>query len=174
MTRARDDERERRPRAEPSARPAEAPGDGVLALQRSAGNRAVAALLARAPDTKEKAPAPEATGSRVTLSDIGTIALESVSWGEQRVKSPPEREEDKSGEIHLSSVVGSHSPRLLNAATNGTPMDAEVVITSGGRTMRLKLKSAIVASYHQGSGGEGSVETWTLNYASAEWVLEGE
>src|SRR5215217_7314082 len=58
----------------------------LLALQRSAGNRAVAAMLAR--DTKtppkpkeDKAAPPRPTGPQVTIEGIGVIPLESFQWG---------------------------------------------------------------------------------------------
>src|SRR3954466_8270344 len=59
----------------------EVAADHVLALQRSAGNQAVSALLARAPapaQPKEKAESAGGSGARVTLPGIGTIAVESV------------------------------------------------------------------------------------------------
>lgn len=161
------DERKRSSSDGQTARPAAA--DAVLDLQRGAGNQAVSSLLARAPDTKkEKA----AAGTRATLPDIGTIALESVQFGGSRGPGRGRREEDDekdtSGEIVLSSRAGKHSQLLLKASLDGKPMTVEVVIEGRGGSVRLELKGALISSYSTGSGGGEEIETWTLNFQSME------
>jgi len=44
---------------------------------------------------------------------------------------------------------------------------------SGGRVLRLTLKGAIVANYTQSSGGDQPTESWSLNFESVEFMLEG-
>jgi hypothetical protein len=168
---------DRREAGESRRRPPAA--DRVLALQRSAGNQAVSALLARSPDAtkrKDDEKGAAAAGARATLSGIGTIPLLSVNFGVTR--APTGRGEEGKAptpqEIVFSSKVGEHSTKLNKAVLDGQPMEVEVILPAGGSTLRLKLKGAIVSSYST-SGGEGSAtETWALNVQSLEHTREGE
>jgi hypothetical protein len=148
----------------------------VLALQRSAGNRAVSDLLARSPDAKEAEKSAGASGLIVTLPGIGTIPLLSVSFGASSRhggsgsgsgKPPAVRE------IGFSSKVGEHSSKLFKATIDGQPMDAEIILPSKEGGVRIKLKGAIVSQYSTGgSGGEHGTETWTLNVQAIEQTSE--
>src|SRR5215218_11432549 len=147
----RPDELERREADE--ARTAPRAADDVLALQRSAGNKAVSALLARSPDTakpKQDDKSAATEGARATLPGIGTIPLLSVSFGGGRAPTagatgPGEARTPQ--EIVFSSKAGEHSPMLFKAAHDGKPMDVDVIMPSGKSTRRLKLSKAIVSSY---------------------------
>ena len=161
-----EEERERRERGEPRRRP---PAERVLALQRSAGNRAVSELLARAPegtDTKEDA---KATGPRATLPGIGTIPLLSWSFSSRSRQGGGSGKSDVR-EMQFSSKVGKHSPALFKAAIDGPPMEVEVV--SGG--MVLKLKGAIVSNYTTSGEGDDAIETWTLDFETIEQPKKAE
>jgi Type VI secretion system effector, Hcp len=180
--------RTRRPEEQERDAPGEQPvratpaAEALLAVQRSAGNHAVSALLARAPDKakpKEKDKPKEAApaGTRATLPDIGTIPLLSVQFGGSRPTGRGRGEEDErqtSGEIVVSSLVGAHSQQLLKASLDGKPMTVEVVIAGSGSTLRLTLKGAMISSYSTGSGGGEEIETWTLNFQSLEQSVQGE
>jgi Type VI secretion system effector, Hcp len=164
----RPDELHRKPDSTPAT-------DNVLALQRSAGNHAVTALLARSPDVtkpREEEKSAAAAGARATLPGIGTIALLSVDFGGRR-PTGREGEEPPVREIVLSSKSGEHSAKLSKAALDGKPMEVEVIVPRGRSTLRLKLKGAIVSSYST-SGGEDPVESWTLDFESMEQTLEGD
>jgi hypothetical protein len=163
---------DRRKAGESPRRPPAA--DRVLALQRSAGNRAVSALLARSPDdTKAK---DDEKGARATLSGIGTIPLLSVSFDVNRTPggrggeggAPPPRE------IVFFSKIGEHSAKLTQAVIDGRPMEVEVILPGGGSTLRLKLKGAIVSSYSTSGDRDDATETWVLNFQSLEQTREGE
>ncbi len=146
--------------AAPPAAPRQAAADRVLALQSTAGNRAVAAMLAREPDApvqadakgapKDKPPAPP-SGPHVVLGGIGAIALEGFSMagrqtpggggrgqGRERDRPPPQ-------EFQLTTRAGSHSSDLMRAATNGKGMDGEIVLKGG---VKIILKGAMVTSYN--------------------------
>jgi hypothetical protein len=151
----------------------------VLALQRSAGNRAVSALLARSPDatkSKEDEKGAAAAGASAKLSGIGTIPLLSVSFDVNRTPggrggeggAPPPQE------IVFFSKIGEHSAKLTQAAIDGRPMEVEVILPGGGSTVRLKLTGAIVSSYSKSGGDPGATESWTLNFQSLEHTREGE
>jgi len=162
------DELERR-RSDAIERPSEA-AEAMLALQRSAGNRAVSTLVARAP-AGDKKEGEKAEGARATLADIGTIQLLSVSFP---VSGPggSEREQPSPPELVLSSRVGEHTPKLAKAASDGKPMDVEIVMP-GKSVVRLKLTGAIVSSYQvTGHGQPDEIETWTLNSQAIEHTTE--
>jgi hypothetical protein len=145
----------------------------LLELQRGAGNRAVSAMLAREPDTKEKEKPKEATGTRATLPGIGTIPLESVQFGgNRRPGSSRQREkgekQDTSGEISLTSKVGKHSQDLFKASFEGKPMEVEVVIAGSAGAMTLKLKGAIITNFSVNE----EFEHWTLHFEEMEHSVE--
>ena len=161
--RRRPDELHRREAGAAPARPPES----VLALQRSAGNQAVSALLARSPEPA-KPKDEKASGARATLPGIGTIPLLSVSFGGGGNKAGSVRE------IVVSSKVGEHSPKLFKASLDGQPMEVEVVLPSGTSALRLTLKGALVTSYSTSGQDEHATESWTLNFESLEQSREGE
>ena len=160
--------------------PATAAAD-VLALQRSAGNRAVAGLLARdstksAPKPKDAKPA-QATGPRVVFPGIGEIPIESFQWGELRALPPPDREEigkNQPREILFISKTGDHSSALMRAMLQGEAKEVEVIWPqgSGGAVMRLRLKGALVSSYNVSTGGDEPTESWSLNFEAIEFTHE--
>jgi hypothetical protein len=163
-----DDERERNAQDAPPA-----PTHPLLELQRGAGNHAVSAMLARAPETKEKEKPKEeaaAKGTRATLPGIGTIPLESVQFGVNRRAGPPRGREEKgekkdtSGEIVVTSKAGPHSQKLFKASLEGRPMTVEIVIAGSQAGFRLVLKGAIITSFsvHE------EFESWTLHFEEME------
>ncbi len=162
-------------RRDPVDHPTPAIADRVLALQRDAGNRAVSAVLARAPDPAKPETA-EPTGARATLPDIGTIALLSVQFG--RMTRPPRRDrqrepdgnEQTAGELLVSSTVGAHSARLMKMSLEGKPMDVEVILPSG---VKLNLKGAMISGYSTSSAGGEQVESWTIDFESMEQSTGG-
>lgn len=169
--------REERQRRRADAPPLRSEADRLLALQRSAGNHAVGALLARSPDgapVKEKEKAT--SGAQATLSGIGTIPLTSVSFGAGRpVTRRRDREEEPPvQEITLTSKVGEHSAKLQRASIEGGAMAVEVTLTRGSSTFRIKLEGALVSSYTT-SGAEGeAIESWSLNFTAIEQQVEDE
>lgn len=144
----------------------------VLALQGSAGNQAVGALLARVPaGAPEKTERPEGA-ARVTLGDIGTIQVESVqlppSGGGRGGPGGGGKGKPPVGELILTSRVGPHSSALLRASADGRAMDGRVEFR--GDDLRLELTKAIVASYQVSTVDEGRTEHWTLDAEAVEFV----
>jgi hypothetical protein len=155
------------------------PAERVLALQRSAGNRAVSALLARdgaKPADKAKPEPAAVTGARVSLPGIGTIPLLSVSLGATPGGGAIGRgeAERQAREVFVSSKVGEHSAGLMRATLDGKPMAVEVIIPSGKSTVRLKLTGALVSSYNTSGEGPAAIETWALNFQAIEHSVEGD
>jgi len=126
------------------------PALDVLALQRSAGNRAVATMLAR--DAAPEKMDTSATGT-ATLTKVGVIPLLSFSMGGSPPLGKPQ------SEVSFTSKVGPHSDKLMKAFTAGTILDAEVVLTSG---FKVKFLKAMIASYSTSSNEGEPIEHWTL------------
>lgn len=125
------------------------PSHDVLALQRSIGNRAATALVAR----REK---PKHT---VLIGDLGTIPLESVQNSQD------------GKEVHLSSPAGDHSGRIMQAAINGKHFDDADISVAGGR-VHYVLTDVFISQYSSsgaGSGG-GAIDSWTLSYGSIKII----
>jgi len=143
---------------------------GVLALQQAAGNRAVGAILARQPGTKEAAKEQERRTSHVLVPDIGRIELLSFQWGMHKGR---DRGEGPSfDELSLTTTSGKHSTALMQAAAKGTTFkEVELVhYGSSGAGIRLKLTDVMLVSYHVGGGSESDkpVETWTIAFGTVK------
>ncbi len=153
------------------ARPLPAAGSGrVRALQRSAGNRSLSALLARDPDTPvpEEGPAQMSTGGTgvVTLGDIGAIPVGSATLGGPQGQPTHMGGGGSAGrsnprEMSFTSIVGDHSPKLFKALSDGTSMPGDVAVGD----FHVTLTGAIVSRYST-SGGDTPAESWALNFAS--------
>ena len=149
----------------------------TLALQRSAGNQAVSALVARTPaaDTKEGERSGE---PRATLPGVGTIRLLSVSLPPSRpggTGRPGGRGEQEPAirELTVTSRAGAHTPALAKAANDGRAMTVEIVLP-GEKIVRLTLTGAIISAYQTSGGGQsGEIETWTLDFQAIERSVEG-
>jgi hypothetical protein len=147
--------------------------DDVLALQRSAGNHAVSAMLAREP---ADAKAPPAAAATARLPGIGTIPLQSVSLDPGRFQGPAggggERSRATTREIVVTSRQGKHSSLLARAAISGGPMTVEIVMAQG--KLKLTLENALISSYSTAGGSEGEIESWTLDFSAMKHEREGE
>ena len=163
----------RRPQETPEREP-EPIAANLLALQRSAGNRAVAAMLARdakaPPKPKDdKAAPPKPTGPYVTIEGIGVIPLESFQWGAHRGPGGHGGGQPQVTEMQLSSKVGPHSTDLFRATLSGEAHDAEIVYPTKDGELRIKLKGAMVSSYSMSGEGKDAIESWTLNFTGIEF-----
>jgi type VI protein secretion system component Hcp len=146
----------------------------LFALQRSAGNRAVAAMLAR--DAKaparpkgDKAAPPKPAGPHVTIEGIGVIPLESFQWGSQRGPGGHGGGQPHVTEMQFSSQLGPHSNDLFRATLSGEAHDAEIVYPTKDGELRIKLKGAMVSSYSTSGEGKDAMESWTLNFTGVEF-----
>jgi type VI protein secretion system component Hcp len=151
----------------------------VLALQRSAGNRAVATLLARSPAAAAPQASERTTGSRVVFPDVGTIPIQAAQFGDMfrgGGASRGGRDEERPAvtSITFVSVAGDHSPKLMAAFSAGTVADVEVMVSLGdGSTFLASLKGAVIASYSH-AAGDAPTETWSLDFTAIEHRVEGE
>jgi hypothetical protein len=138
----------------------------VLALQRSAGNRAVGSLLAREPDTEEKGdggqaddkvPEGSAQGTVRFPDPIGSIPIESLQIKGDR-------------EVAIVVPMGPWAPKLVEYGQNGTFI-ATVVLKAAGFT--ITMQKVVIASVQQSGGGPdgggGSIYL-TLSHGAREVV----
>lgn len=149
-----EEERRRDPAKPAAARTPTAP-EALIALQRQAGNRAVAGLLARDPTA---GPAAEpAKGSALTLDmgePIGSVPVLSASWARAG-----------QGELVITCPMGDYAAKIMEAAAKGKVI-AVVVLASP--TVRSTMYEVVVSSY-QVAGRDGASDvSFTLNFSKAE------
>jgi type VI protein secretion system component Hcp len=147
------------------ARPPADPARRVLALQRSIGNQAVGAMLARAPEATDT----KAAAASVTLEGIGTIPVTNIQLGTAKYQhfggggGPMVRD----SKVNVTSLVGDHSAGLTTAAASGKPFKTVVIDQKGSR---ITLTDATVSWYSLGRGPNGlPEESWTLEYGTIEY-----
>ncbi len=154
----RREDREQTPR-DPEPQPAEA----VLELQRSAGNRAVSALLGRQPaptPTDSGAKKERAATSTLGLGDeIGVIPLDSASLGQA----------DHDGnvhDLHVTFVNNPAVPQIQQAMLSGKPIPEGFYSST---SMKLLLKSIVITSMtFQDHEGEQIVSV-SINFTASKF-----
>ena len=127
--------------------------DPVLELQRTAGNAAVARMLARA-------PAAKGTTGNVQIGGVGEIKVNGGNLEEWAGKGAPDA-------VEVSSEKGRHSAKLEKLATARTKTDVKVTISpphkegenlNVGGGFVLEIKDARIKRY----AVEDGVETWQV------------
>jgi hypothetical protein len=172
---------EERSEAEPAperteARPSADPVQRVLALQRTIGNRAVGAILARdSLPTDTKSPATGAELS-VTLDGLGPIPLTSLQFAMSRPSGHVGSGGSKSPRgtsgvnANFTSTIGDHSTKLFQALLSGQVFKT-VVIARG--TMRITLTDAMLSTYSTSAEPDPDHgESWALNYVSIAYDVK--
>jgi type VI protein secretion system component Hcp len=156
-----------------------------MQLQRMAGNRAVAALIARdsttkAPPAKPKKDPPKQ--NHVVISGMDPIVFQSAQvGGRQNPTSSSRAGQRETGapqvaEIVITTMLGEHSTKLFQQSLRGEPFSAEIVFVDkdGKPYLTIKLKNAMISSYSVSGhgGGEDSkpMESWTLNADKIEYT----
>ncbi len=155
------------------AAPRHDPASALLALQQSGGNRAVGALLARAPSADPKTTEQPTGTARVTLGGIGTIPVESIRFPVSRHPGgtgPGGRHAERAmgGEVQITSTAGAHSPLLNRAATESTTMNGRVDFADPA--VHVLLTNAILSGYHASTSQGRHDESWTLDVESIVFV----
>jgi hypothetical protein len=137
----------------PRVAAARAPADALLDLQRSAGNHAVAGLLAR--DKDPKAPDDNATSITSQLGDLGVVPLDAANW-------------DANGkDVHIVFGQGPIATRFMQAFTRGRPLDPAWVSTPAAKST---MTGALIAEAHlsESSGGKDGLVNATINFEKVE------
>jgi type VI secretion system (T6SS) effector Hcp len=145
---------------------------GVLALQRAAGNRAVAEQLQVARDDTAVPMDTETKQGHATLTleGIGSFEIESFGWGSS---TSPGTGGGGAGRAELTQVrimatkrqLGSAVSTLAKAAADGQPIDkAELVQGS----FKVQLRDVYIGSWQVGSGEDETV-SFTLTFGSIHY-----
>ena len=167
--RGRLDTDERADRHDEPRPPEPSPADALLGLQRSAGNRAVGALLSRqpSPTAPKTPPAQEDRAATMTAGlgdNIGVIPIDTFSWGETGLTTTPVAGKSSFKEITIGFGPNAAVPAIAQAAVNGEYIGKAFVST---QKMTVDFDDVVLTSYHQnGDGGPGTTYNVTLNFAS--------
>ena len=158
-------EHERRPDDRRDERAPERPKPihNVLALQRTAGNQAVAAMLARQPVAEETTggTAKQQELGTVKLTKIGVIPILSFTMGSSSGRG------HEATDYSFMSAVGTHSAKLMEALMSGTVVDAEVDVKS------FKLKLAEHSSATIRPATQGGAERALVAHAAVRRLDDG-
>src|SRR3954464_311359 len=136
----------------------------ILALQRTVGNHAVAAMLAR--EAKPKAAAAPSPGLAI-LDGLGSVQCLAVQIDHHAQGSGSGQKDAPPPEIVITAKQGDHSARVERAARSGLAFGADVFV---GEKVHLKLHKALVSSYRVDDSSDGPVESWVLNSESVEFI----
>jgi hypothetical protein len=135
----------------------------VLPLQRSAGNRAVGALLAsQATIARQPAPPKEkdAGGAeqeksrdiRVTITDVGEFEALSLTFESGGNEKTPEEARPK--EVSVTKKADALSAKLNKLAAEGRKLKIEIKMGS----MTIRIPDAFISSYNIGGGDTESIQ----------------
>jgi hypothetical protein len=170
--------------------------DRVTDLQRQAGNRAVAGLLAgsgsslqRAPGETKATAGPGAAG-QLELPGVGSLPIETASWGVERKSvidnGGRQREPDvqpgatRFKEVHVTRVADEKTADLLRlyekvvidqSAENIGNVELRLTRPSAGGAVpaaNILLRDASFFSYSRSRAGDPTTETLGLFYDDAE------
>lgn len=143
----------------------------ILALQASAGNRAVTARLEVQRDPADQAPAAEPANEGTTTAS-GTISIPEMdlvmpilSFSRQ-VQGPGERKSE-SGDVVVTIAMESLDPRISEAVAKGRQFDTITVVIGSRST--FTLRSVVFTSFQVSS----DTATLSLNFASSEFSPGG-
>jgi hypothetical protein len=152
------------------------PHEQVLELQKTAGNRAVGAVLDRlahgaahaAPAggggwPKEKQILFDGTGMPLESVNLGVVGATHPASGS---RTPKADEFGGPGEISVVLPDGGWLNELSRAFERGDPYKTiEIVVPSaGGGGLRLILTAVVIAGFASSGGGAHPLATVTLNY----------
>jgi hypothetical protein len=156
--------------------PAVTSAERVLSLQRAAGNRAVATLLARSPVTEDKAEQErlEKAAIVITLEGLGSLELQSVSWAPNNVKTT----KTSPRELSLTSETCALTQKIFMAVARGEKFNSATIsmrkAADGGfmsEYMRITLTDVYISSFQSNGRGQGEtvpLDSWNVAAAKVE------
>ncbi|MEA2133991.1 MAG: Type secretion system effector, Hcp [Solirubrobacteraceae bacterium] len=167
----REDEEEREePQEKARAVATEArPADRVLELQKTAGNRAVGAAIARwgLPWFPQTA-APQWPKEPQVIMDGNVIPMSSFSWSDPHggTGAAGAGKAGSGGEVSISTTLGDHSAELARRTTDGRPYKTVIIVMphKDGTGVTITFTEAFVSGYQI----TGEQESWTLNFKTRE------
>jgi type VI secretion system (T6SS) effector Hcp len=141
------------------------PADRVLALQKTAGNRAVGAAVARwGINTLPLAAAPHWPKERQIIADGLMLPLESWSWGssQQITGSANVGKGDDSGEIVVTIKRGDHSAEWWQRVARGDAFNTVLIVqpSKDGRGITITLGDVMLTNVQSSD----ELETYSLHF----------
>ena len=164
----REQPQEREPEREVAAETT--PADRVLELQKTAGNRAVGAAIARwgFPGMPMTA-APQWPKEPQVIADGLVLPLSSWSWADHApgIGAGTGKPQEGAGEISLSTKTGLHSSDLMLRTAEGRSFKTLVIVVPGkdGKGVTITLHDVMITSYQV----NGDMETWSVSFATKEF-----
>jgi Type VI secretion system effector, Hcp len=156
-----------RPRARSTPSRPVGVAERLLALQRTAGNAAVARLL-RAPVgvPLESAPIPvdDASTTTLHLEGIGDIAIDSINIEVRRQPQEPGEKEPKTFVVWtITKRHDEHSDALFRANVGGKEIPtAEVTFQRGETKVVQRLRNAMITNFSVSSSSGETYESFSL------------
>jgi Type VI secretion system effector, Hcp len=148
------------------------PADKVLELQKTAGNRAVGAALARwGLPWIPQAAAPEWPKEAEVILDGEVIPLSSFSWtGSNSTGGAGASGVDKPqfvNEVNVTTAAGEHSAELFQKAVHGDPIKTAIIVMPGkdGKGFTITLTDVLISSYQT----NGPTDSWSMSFAKREF-----
>lgn len=146
----------------------EEPGNGVLELQRAAGNKAVAERIEVARDPAAPMDTGTKKGTTIKLGDLGSFEASSFMWGTSNAPGSSGSERDVLHDATVSaklSELGDLSTKLQQAAARGDRIET-VDITIRGTVIHLK---DVYISAFQMSKEDDPLVSFTLNFGAIQY-----
>ena len=150
------------------------PAAKVLELQKTAGNRAVGAALARwgLPWIPVMA-APQWPKEPQVILDGQVIPLDSWAWAESghtgtgTGTSGSQEPHSQYNEINVMTTLGDHSSDLALSITQGKQIKTVVIVIPGkdGKGFTITLTDALITTYSI----SGRSESWGISFAKKEF-----
>jgi hypothetical protein len=135
----------------------------VLALQRSAGNRAVADQLQVARDSTVPMDTETKKGATLTFDDLDPVEIESFSWNTGGGNYSELHGVDVSAK---TSKLGSLATMIPKASVDGRKFSKVDLVM--GPTV-IHLHDVYISTYQSGGGKEDPTITFTLDFGSIEF-----
>jgi hypothetical protein len=148
------------------------PTERVLELQKSAGNRAVGAAIARwGLPWLPMAAAPQWPKEPQVIFDGTVLPPSSWSWSDGSAGAGAGTStgpgKAQLNEVQVSTTMGTHSADLMLRTAEGRHFKTVVIVVPGtdGKGLTLTLTDVLISSYQV----SGDLETWSLSFAEKEF-----
>src|SRR4051794_10764974 len=144
--------------------------DRVLDLQKTAGNRATGAALARwGINTLPLAATPHWPKEAQIIADGLTLPLESWSWAAAQRGTGSARvgQDESSGDIVVMTKRGEHSSEWWQRVVRGDGFKTVVIVQPGkdGKGITITLSDVVLTNVQSSD----ETESWTLNFKKREF-----
>lgn len=167
--RRREEEREEQGlEPEPKVATPAAPADRALELQKTAGNRAVGAAIARWGLPWVPTAVPAWPQEPQVIIDGTVLPISSFTWSEsQGGPSAGAGEARPDGDASITTTMGDHTAALMQKTADGSNVGKVIVVmpSKHGTGFTITLTDVYFVSYQH----SGQLETWRLHFEKREF-----